>query len=196
MKVYIIRHGETEWNVLGRYQGKRSDIPLSGSGARALRRSELSPETVFVSPMLRARQTAELIFPGARLEPVPGLEEMDFGAFEGRSYRDMENDADYRAWVDGGCVGRCPGGEDMAEFSSRVGAAFERLLARENGETLVIVAHSGTQRAIMMNYASPKREYFQWSAKNGAGYILETDEALWRGEKRLRYIGDVSCAEK
>lgn len=193
--VYIIRHGETEWNVLGRYQGMRSDIPLSESGRRALRRSELSPETVFVSPMLRAKQTAELIFPGARLEPVPGLEEMDFGEFEGRSYHDMENDSAYRAWVDGGCVGRCPGGENMAEFSARVGAAFEGLLARTSGKTLVIVAHSGTQRAIMANYASPKREYFRWSAKNGAGYILETDEALWRSEKRLRYAGDVSYAE-
>ena len=57
-----------------------------------------------------------------------GLKEMDFGVFEGRNYREMEYDPQYRAWVETGCEGRCPGGESKAEFCQRVCTAFAALV--------------------------------------------------------------------
>ena len=110
MRVYLLRHGRTAYNDAQRYQGLR-DIPLSQMGEEELRPAEEAPETVYVSPLSRARRTAELLFPHARQVPVEGFREMDFGAFEGRNYKEMEHDAAYRAWVEGGCEGTCPGGD-------------------------------------------------------------------------------------
>ena len=67
-----------------------------------------------ITSLQRTRQTAEVLFPDAELVVADGLKEMDFGVFEGRNYREMEHDPQYRAWVETGCEGRCPGGESKA----------------------------------------------------------------------------------
>ena len=174
MLIYLIRHGETAYNEEKRYQGK-TDIPLSESGRAKLTRADFCPERVYVSPLLRAMETAEILFPGAELIAVSGLREMDFGVFEGRSFKEMEHDPDYRAWVEGGCVSRCPGGESREEFSARVWQAFLALTERET-ERLVIVAHGGTQMAIMERWARPHRDYFEWKAPCGGGFVLNGHE--------------------
>lgn len=179
MLICLLRHGATAWNASGRYQG-RTDLPLSPAGRAALVRADLSPETVFVSPLSRARETAAILFPGAVQVPVPGLAEMDFGAFEGRTWREMERDGDYRAWVEGGCTGRCPSGESRETFSDRVCSAFAELvddvLRRGDGE-LVIVAHGGTQMAALERFARPGRDYYDWNGPLGGGFVL--DGARW-----------------
>ena len=116
MQIYLIRHGETEWNLERRYQGSQ-DISLSQTGREQLRPARLRPERVYVSRMKRARETAELLFPGVPQVVVPDLQEMNFGVFEGRNYIEMEHDPEYRAWVDGNCEGKCPGGESQEEFT-------------------------------------------------------------------------------
>ena len=88
MNVYLLRHGQTEYNVDKRYQGTR-DIPLSEKGRAALRRADIEPDTVYVSPLCRAVDTARVLFPAARLVPVHDLREMCFGIFEGRNYVEM-----------------------------------------------------------------------------------------------------------
>lgn len=189
MTVYLLRHGRTAYNDGRRYQGRRTDVPLSPEGEGALVKADFSPEAVYVSPLCRARQTAARLFPDARQIAVDDLAEMDFGAFEGRAAREMESDAAYRAWVDGGCLGRCPGGEDLAEFSKRVRRAVGALVERaaERGEeTLALVAHGGTVMAAMARFALPERGYFDWNAPCGGGYALEYDAALWRDARRLR----------
>ena len=72
MRVYLLRHGRTAYNDEQRYQGLR-DIPLSQTGEEELRPVEEAPETVYVSPLSRARRTAELLFPHARQVPVEGF---------------------------------------------------------------------------------------------------------------------------
>ena len=189
MNVWLLRHGRTQYNDERRYQG-RLDIPLSPEGEAELFAARFSPEIVYVSPLRRARQTAERIFPKARQEIVADFTEMDFGAFDGRTADEMAEDADYRAWVDGGCRGRCPGGESLAEFCDRTCAAFERLVSREDmcqANTLVIVAHGGTLCALMERYALPERGYFDWMESNGCGCQLAYDEALWRERRKLRF---------
>ncbi len=184
------------WNAEKRYQGRRSDLPLSAEGEKAIKQINFTVSRVFVSPLLRVRQSAARLFPRARQEVVADFAEFDFGAFEGRNYSEMEHDAAYRAWVDGGCVGRCPGGEDRAAFCARVCKAFEELLSTYvpcGAEPLVIVAHSGTLRAILERFALPRREYFSWEAPCGGGFALGWDEALWRSERSLRWEGEAPC---
>ncbi len=87
-----------------------------------------APKTVIITSLQRTRQTAEVLFPDAELVVADGLNEMNFGVFEGRNYREMEHDPQYRAWVETGCEGRCPGGESKAEFCQRVCTAFAALV--------------------------------------------------------------------
>ena len=95
MKIYLLRHGRTAYNAEHRYQGHR-DIPLSGEGEAELVQADFSPQVVYVSPLRRARRTAECLFPAARQSVVEALIEMDFGAFEGRNYLEMEDDPEYQ----------------------------------------------------------------------------------------------------
>lgn len=191
MLIYLLRHSLTRYNEEHRYQG-RLDIPLSEAGKALLRPADFSPETVYVSPMTRARETAALIFPGARQVPVRDLREVSFGVFEGRTYEEMAEDPDYRAWVDSGGVECCPGGECRADFSARVCAAFSALVdqALENGEErLAVVAHGGTQMAAMERFALPHRDYFDWNAPCAGGFVLDT--APWRERRLLELQGEV-----
>lgn len=192
MLVYLLRHGKTAWNLEGRYQGS-SDIPLCEAGKRELSPADFSPERVYVSPMKRAAETAQLLFPGVQTIAVPGLEEMDFGAFEGKSFRDLADDRAYRAWVEGNCTAPCPGGEGREDFSQRVCAAFERLMARER-EQLVIVAHGGTQMAILERYGRPHRDYFAWQSLNGGGFLLEAEH--WEENRALRLLREIKTFGK
>lgn len=193
MRIWLIRHGATAHSEAGRYQGSL-DTPLSSGGRAALHPAGQTPRRVRVSPLLRARETARILFPEAEQIAVPGLEEMRFGAFEGRSAREMEDDAEYRAWVDGFCVGRCPGGEDREEFSARCCAAFERAVAQAldaGEEELFIVAHGGTQMAVLDRWGRPARSYYAWCARPGAGYVLDT--AQW--PEALRIVKEVDFTE-
>ena len=80
MLIYLLRHGQTEYNAQKRYQGQR-DIPLSPEGAAQLRRADFDPAVVYVSTLQRTSQTARILFPEAKLVPVDGLKEMCFGSF-------------------------------------------------------------------------------------------------------------------
>ena len=91
MLIYLIRHGATRYNEEHRYQGI-TDVPLSPAGRTALKRADFCPETVYVSPLSRARETAAILFPGAKQIVIPDFREMDFGIFEGRTAAEMERD--------------------------------------------------------------------------------------------------------
>ena len=174
-EILMLRHGATPGNALRQYIG-RTDEPLSEAGRAAL--AELhypAAEKVYISPMLRCRQTAELLFPGAELTVVDGLQEMDFGHFEGRSYLDMAEDAEYQAWLDSNCEAPIPGGETKSDFTERCCAAFASVLAADKSDRLVFVVHGGTLMSVLSRYAEPAREYYRWSCSNGHGYRLCCD---------------------
>ncbi len=194
MTVCLLRHGMTANNAEGRYQG-RLDVPLSPEGAQALRAADFTPETVHVSPLRRAVQTARILFPAAALETVGDLAEMDFGDFDGRTADEMAEDPAYRAWVEQGCSTRCPNGETRREFCERSCRAFAALVdqaAAQGREHLVIVAHGGTLRAVMERFSEPHFEFFALPTPCGGGYVLEYDAALWQRERKLRLLQAVS----
>ncbi len=131
-------------------------------------------------------ETAAVLFPDACQIVVPDFREMDFGIFEGKSYLDMAYLPDYREWVDGGCLGQIPEGESMAVFSRRTCTAFEALVDHEHkagAEVLAIVAHGGTQMAVMERFVQPHQDYFSWRGSLGGGFVL--DAARWRGGRVL-----------
>lgn len=191
MRIWLLRHGETAYNAEKRYLG-RTDVSLSPQGRAALERAPFSPGRVYVSPLRRTAETAEILFPDALTVPVEGLGEMDFGIFEGKNYREMADWPAYRAWVDGGCLGQIPGGEGKSDFCRRTCAAFSQLVEQglaEGENALVIVAHGGTQMAVMEQYARPAGDYFSWRGPCGGGFVL--DAAPWRPEGTLTLLETV-----
>ena len=189
MRILLIRHGLTALGEEKRYQGS-TDTPLSDAGRLVLQPDDRFAR-VYCSPLLRAAETAEILFPSAEKRMIPDLREMDFGAFESRGWWEMEHDPAYRAWVAGNCVGKCPGGEDRAGFTARVQAAFSALVEQERcagASELVIVAHGGTQMAALSRWGMPQKDYFAWQTPCACGWLLE--DANW--PERLHVIKEVS----
>lgn len=188
MLVYLLRHGQTVYNQQRRYQGQL-DIPLSDEGRKALKPADFTPDMIYVSPLKRAVETAEILFPGSKQCAISDFQEMNFGVFEGRSFREMADDPDYRAWVDSGCLEACPGGERRQEFSDRVTRAFAQLMESRQSH-LVVVAHGGTQMAILEKYGRPRRNFYQWKSGNGQGFLLKAHN--WSHKQELELLQEIS----
>ena len=82
MLIYLLRHGLTEYNAQKRYQGQR-DIPLSAEGLSQLRRADIDPKVVYLTPLQRTAQPARVLFPDAMLLVVEDLQALCLGSFEG-----------------------------------------------------------------------------------------------------------------
>lgn len=151
MKLCLIRHGPTAWNAEHRVQGS-IDIPLSAEG-RARMEQLLPPPgfeaaKVYVSPKLRARQTAACLgLKNAKIEPR--LVEQNWGDWEGLTRAEMlERDGDdafVRAGSTSGLAFRPPGGESTGELHARLKSFFEDV-AKLN-EDAIAVTHMGILRA-------------------------------------------------
>ena len=178
MKWILIRHGQTQGNIEHRYIGCRTDEPLCAQGVERLKEKEYpAVRRVFVSPMKRCRETAELIYPGVQVEVIDDFRECDFGEFENKNYADLNGRADYQAWIDSNGEMPFPDGERRAEFAARCVKAFDELMKRDLKEDCAIIAHGGTIMAVMEQYANPKGSYYDFQVKNGEGYILEEDSS-------------------
>jgi probable phosphoglycerate mutase len=149
MRIAFLRHGPTEWNAARRFQG-HTDIPLSAEGLTKMRRLRPPPPfgsaRPFVSPLLRARQTAEAL---GLSNPVPDarLMEQNWGRWEGLTReqilaRDGE-DAFARAGL--AAAFNPPGGESTKALMDRV-AAFLKDVAEDDSDAIAI-AHLGVLRA-------------------------------------------------
>ena len=189
MELILLRHGKTAANLEHRYNGVTDD-PLCEEGLREARAAKAAPDIslAYVSPLKRARQTAGICFPNAKQIVVDDLREMNFGDFEGRTAQEMEHDADYRAWVDGGCVDVCPNGESIPSFAKRAMAAFDSVVkdaAARGLNRAGVTAHGGVIMAIMYGYSHTDVSYFDWYVENCSGFRLEIDEAAWPEKPRF-----------
>ena len=142
-RIYLIRHGETEWSLASRHTG-RTDIPLTEQGEREARRlgerlRDLRFSQVFTSPRQRARRTCELagLGPAAKIEP--DLAEWDYGDYEGQHSVDIRKGRpDWNLFRDG-----CPGGEMPAQVSDRADRLIARLRALDGNIALFSHGHFG-----------------------------------------------------
>ena len=135
IEVYLIRHGATNANREHRYLG-RTEEPLSEEGReelKAFQRQGIYPDpaslqALFVSPMERCRETAELLFGDCEQHIIPEFREMDFGLFEGKNYQDLQGDARYQTWIDSNGTIPFPEGESREDFIARCRQGFEEML--------------------------------------------------------------------
>lgn len=174
-RIYLIRHGLTAGNEEKRYIG-RTDQPLSQKGIFALKGKIVPPtDEIVISPMLRCRQTAELLFPGRRYQVIDDFRECDFGKFEGKNYLELSDDPDYIAWIASYGKNKFPGGEDPKEFRKRCAEAFREYMSGiDPNKTVAFVVHGGTIMAISEMFDRAQKDFYEYSLPNGQGV-----EAAW-----------------
>jgi len=159
MRILLIRHGETEWNRIRRFQG-RSDLPLNQKGrdqghALALALKDESITAIYSSPLIRAMETACLIkvfHPSVPLFEEEGLIEMDLGEFEGmEAERWAAQNRDFlKAWLETPASVRMPGGESLQEVQTRAIGTLERITKVYPSEsTLLLCSHNFVNLTIL-----------------------------------------------
>lgn len=184
-KIYFVRHGSTQGNLEKKYIG-RTDEPLCDLGtkqAEALREQGIPQvDAVFVSPLLRCRQTAEILLPNVPKTVVSDLRECDFGAFEGKNYKELADDPRYAAWLDVNCTGQIPEGDVVEEFKARCVRGFQSCV--DAGENLLFVVHGGTIMAIMEALCLPKKNFYEYHVGNCALVCCEFDGNVLKVEEK------------
>lgn len=184
----MLRHAATEANLHHRYEGRQTDAPLCAQGLGQCAQAGVFERInkVYCSPMRRALQTAQRCFAKAQIVQVAGLEEFDFGIFEGRTPAQMEQDEQYRAWVRSGCIAPCPGGDVLQDYAKNTSQTVANLLqyaAQKEERTVVVVAHGGTIMATFSQLLQDAQQgsYFDWHAPNCGGFcadVLEADAVM------------------
>lgn len=195
--VYLVRHGETEWNRDGRFQGQ-ADAPLGERGREqaaqvAGRLEKAAAELIVSSDLSRARDTARAIeaATGTACIEEPAFRELSFGLWQGLTRREIEarfGDSFPRYLADP-VDGRPEGGESFAEGVVRVRAAADRLLAERTEERMVWVMHGGSIRALLCTYLDwPMRERGRYRLDNASVTLLERRPR--DGFVSLHYLND------
>ncbi len=149
-RLWLVRHGETDWNRAGRYQGQ-ADIPLNANGlaqARALPPtfSGLPIAAIYSSDLQRAAVTAGVIAAALKLPVIvhPGLREVSLGQWEGMLHTDIQAQypEHWQARRNDPVHAHPPGGESLGEVAARAFAAADELARQHPGQQIILVSHA------------------------------------------------------
>lgn len=161
-RLYLLRHGQTDANALGIIAGKSPDMPLNKIG---LKQAELTAKAlsqavfhrIYMSPALRARQTAKQIFechlPIVFGDVEENFREINFGVLEGLSYKNAKKFCGDLLEIYRETPSQCvfPEGESMTEAYNRVGRGINKILIEHPcNESVLIVSHGGTMALILI----------------------------------------------
>ena len=197
-RIWLTRHGETEWNACGKLQG-HTDIPLNDTGrqqatAIAARFSSMHPATkidsVWSSDLGRARQTGAIVAAALQLaEPQVELElrERSFGVFEGltRDECSTQHPEAWQAWQ--ATAASPPGGEDLELVAARMHRALERIFASAPSGDSVVVSHGGAMRLWLRTVIADPIPLI----RNGAAYLVERRDDGTFTAKLIEIEGEV-----
>ena len=183
--IYIIRHGETDWNKARRFQGQ-TDIPLNETGRLqaanlAVDLADVLPfDRIVTSDLVRAVETAEILNRGFS-SPIltdPDFREVDFGEWEGLGQETIEArwPGQLRKWFDSGLL-QPPGGEEQDLFYERVWQAFRRWADRTDYEKMAVVCHGGVCRVLYCAIQGlPVNDMNSFIMKNTEMLVARTEE--------------------
>lgn len=193
IRIILVRHGETEWNKLCRFQG-RSDIPLNTVGitqakslAEVLKEKDIN--AIYVSPLMRALETAEHIamhHPATPLIQEQGFIEMDLGDFEGMWAQQWvaEQHEFRKVWEETPSGLSMPGGESLRDVQERAVDALERICTSyESGTTLLICSHNFVIGSLLC-FASniPLDDFLQVGQETAALNVIYKNAAVFEVE--------------
>ena len=188
LRIYLARHGQTDWNVEGRMQGG-TDTPLNATGrqqAAALKDhlKEVPFDAVYSSTLSRSRETAEIVRGQVSLTSLAGLSERRFGKFEGLLSNAPDTGPEFqrRRWDPQDTL---DGGESWVAFTERVRSAIQTIRTKHPSGAILVVGHGGTNRAVLQILLGlsldDTREITQ---NNDELYLIELDGSgaprLWK----------------
>jgi broad specificity phosphatase PhoE len=183
----LVRHGQTNWNLEGRFQGQ-SDTPLNQTGRReahslAGQLSGQSFAAIFTSDLIRAKETAEIIAESLGL-PVtlePRLREINQGEWEGQFVEDIKaRDAEHwdQRTIDPANF-RPPGGESVAEVAERTRAAMRKIVRLYPSGSIIVVSHGLTLATLICEEGGiPLEDAFRHIPENAIPTWVEWKESL------------------
>lgn len=189
VRIILVRHGETTWNLEGRYQGQ-VDTPLSPRGieqgkmaAEALR--DVPLDYCLASPLSRAQDTCRFIagLHGLPVHSDPRLTEIAHGAWEGVHAEDIEKQypEEFHLWHTHPEQVQMPGGENLEDVRRRVRAAFDDIAREHDGQTVLVAAHDAVNKAILCDILGLGMDHF-WQIKqdNACINVIECTNGTWR----------------
>lgn len=158
-EIFLVRHGETEWNIQGKFQGS-TDIPLSESGIKQAgyvkKRFENNFDCVYSSPLVRAVKTASILSEGSgiKVNIKEGISEIDFGKWEGLTLKQLKDiyGKEYEEWRNDEVNGYLIGGGDFSLklAGERAKKAIYEIAEECKGKRVIIVAHGGIIKAALI----------------------------------------------
>ena len=163
-KLHLIRHGLTSGNLQGLYIGSGTDIPLCDEGRAQL--AELKErfeypqvDTVFSSPLMRAVETANILFPNATHQfSVHDLREAGFGVFENHPVKELVKNEDFKKWITLGSGFVPEGAEPTEQFHARCSETLLKLfeyMIRMDVTEAACVTHGGVIMSMLSQRALP-----------------------------------------
>ena len=199
-KLHLIRHGLTSGNLQGLYIGSGTDIPLCDEGRAQL--AELKErfeypqvDTVFSSPLMRAVETANILFPNATHQfSVHDLREAGFGVFENHPVKELVKNEDFKKWITPGSGFVPEGAEPTEQFHARCSETLLKLfeyMIRMDVTEAACVTHGGVIMTILSAYGIPKAGFYDWIVGNGCGYSVRITPGLWMRDKVMEVYAKV-----
>lgn len=192
--LFIIRHGETDWNIIGKIQG-HIDIPLNDTGikqaqlvASCLQKKNVSPAALYSSDLQRAQQTAQPISKLFSLNIIttPDLRERHLGALQGLTKQEL-HDLHGQYWED--TFDTIPGGETKTELLKRFTNQINLIAKDHINESIVVVTH-GHAISQFIAYAGYGKN--EWPPITNASIITVT--YYHENEPRIEIVS-IECAE-
>ena len=189
--LYLFRHGLTKGNLNAQYIG-HTDYPLTTNSIEQLKSIKAkyhypTVDAVFVSPLKRAMQSADIMFPKNNKIVIDNFIEYNFGEFEEHTAEELKDNEDFKKWFRGDMYVAPPFGESNAEFVQRICDSFEKVIngcIAEGTENIAIVTHAGVIMTILACYGLPEAPMAHWQMDAGYGYKLRITPSLWmRGNK-------------
>ena len=185
--LYLIRHGITEGNLDGKYIGQ-TDLALCPQGEKQIQqlvKAGVYPcvEKVYTSPLKRCVETAQIIYPDIQLSKVDEIAEMDFGQFEGKTQKELENLPEYTAWLKGGPEACPPDGEKFGEYTLRcirgLDIIFRDMMKKEITRA-AMVTHGGVITNLLAGFGLPKGHPADYMCGPGEGFEILLSTFLWQ----------------
>jgi broad specificity phosphatase PhoE len=187
--IYLLRHGEVTLARPRRFIG-HLDVPLSEDGerqcaAQARRLAGVSLAAVFTSDLLRARRSGEIVGAPHGLRPaaLPALREMAMGRWDGLTSAEIEarEPRAFAAWLASVGEFAFPEGESVSDLIARAWPAFQEIAAAYRGRAIAIVAHGGTNRALLCKALGlPRARLLSVGQDYAALSVIDGGEAGWR----------------
>lgn len=185
--LYLIRHGITEGNLDGKYIGQ-TDLVLCPQGEKQIQqlvKAGVYPcvEKVYTSPLKRCVETAQIIYPDIQLSKVDEIAEMDFGQFEGKTQKELENLPEYTAWLKGGPEACPPEGEKFGDFSLRCISGLDiifRDMMKKEITRAAMVTHGGVITNLLAGFGLPKGHPADYMCGPGEGFEILLSTFLWQ----------------